>query len=142
MRLLIIIFSVAVFLPSCKDPETKNTTTAVPERRVVSPRAIDLAGISFSQTPITLKEKLSALQCDRKDKYIEICQWKTTEKDRNDSYPGVEQMKFTFFQDTLQNWPVQKRASALNPRQLFQPVLRLPFYRFIRVFIPAFWWKI
>ena len=76
-------------------------------RRNVSPRTVDLAGIKFYQTREEVKNRLPFLRCETKDNNIDVCRWKTNNDDRRGEFKGIDQIKLTFYRDTLQTIEVR-----------------------------------
>ena len=76
-------------------------------RRSVSPHTVDLAGIRFYQTREEVSNRIPLLRCQAKDNDIDICVWKTNEEDRGRGFKGIDQIKLTFYQNSLQTIEVQ-----------------------------------
>jgi len=92
---------------SCKKSTRGGADSKTFMPRKVSPRDIDLAGIKLYLTSAEVKRQLPALRCGKKDGDMVVCNWKTTEADRQRIFRGIDQIRLTFYRDTAQTIRVQ-----------------------------------
>ena len=102
--ILVIMFLVIV---ACNKDAPKVSDLINAARRNVSPHTVDLAGIRFYQTREEVKNRLPFLRCETKDNNIDVCSWKSNDDDRRREFKGINQIKLTFYRDTLQTIEVR-----------------------------------
>ncbi len=67
----------------------------------VSPDAVNLAGIQFSVGKEALENQFPAIRCRSGEEGVMTCTLTPTNDQRESQFPGVDEMKLTFFRDAL-----------------------------------------
>jgi hypothetical protein len=75
--------------------------------RNLSPDAINISGIHFSQTPQELRVLLPDVHCVRNTPESEICSWIPGESDRRGGFRGVERVGCRFQRNSLRSIRVE-----------------------------------
>ena len=94
---LLLLVCVSLSVTSCRK-KSLNLEPRIP----LSPRSIDLAGVTFYLTHEQLSGKLNMLRCSSSDPVVKKCRWNTTRGDREGIFKGIEEIEFTLYRDSVQ----------------------------------------
>jgi hypothetical protein len=105
---------------------------ADPER-TVSPHSVNLAGVALFKTFDSLQTLLPNLQCEQKDPDIRLCAWHPTDEEHKQAFRGIDQMKLTFYKDTLQSISAQYLPMMDLEYRNFEQSIRAKYARYTGV---------
>ena len=119
-----LIFGLVVLLAGCGKRSGDGDRS-----RTVSPRSVDIAGVTLYRTIDALQTFLPNLRCEQKDVDIKLCVWRPTDEERTQAFHGVDQLKLTFYKDTLQSVSVQYSQMMDMEYRNFEQSIRAKYAR-------------
>ena len=95
------LFLLLCYLTACQKEAPKVGEIINSMRRAISPRSVDIGGIRFYQSRVDIEQVVPFRKCDDKGLETMECSWKRTPQDSKNFLEGIDQLKLTFFRDTL-----------------------------------------
>ncbi|MBI1803196.1 MAG: hypothetical protein HY033_02375 [Ignavibacteriae bacterium] len=100
------------------------------KQRTISPQSINLAGVALYETISSLQALLPNLRCEQRDVDIKLCVWRPTEEERKQTFRGIDQLKLTFYKDTLQSIDIQYLQMVDMEYENFEQGIRTKYARY------------